>query len=418
MTKTNSTLPKTVIYATDLRTTVAVAVGLLVIALIGSAAPPAQAQTFTILHSFAGPDGKSPYAGVTMDQTGNLYGTTFEGGNTGGDCGSNGCGTVFELKPEGSGWILHPLYTFSGPDGANPTARVIIGPDGNLYGTTGSGGAADLGTVFRLRPPAIACKTALCPWTETVLHSFQGGSDGELPQYGDLVFDQQGNIYGTAPYGGSPTPNCSSGCGVAYELTPSNGGWTESILYRFQGENDGGVPFAGLIFDTAGNLYGTTALGGTDFGVVYMLSPSEGGWTESVIYTFPFDADPYGGLIFDQIGNLYGITNGPTQDQTVVYELTPAGSGWTFNQLYSFYVGSFAKLTMDPAGNLYGTLFAADLEVFRLTPSNGQWTQTGFTGGVGDFRYGSVILDASGNVYATASGAGSYGVGAVFEITL
>ena len=104
--------------------------------------------------------------------------------------------------------------------------------------------------------------------------------------------------------------------------------------------------------------------------------------------------------------------------QTVVYELTPAGSGWTFNQLYSFYVGSFAKLTMDPAGNLYGTLFAADLEVFRLTPSNGQWTQTGFTGGVGDFRYGSVILDASGNVYATASGAGSYGVGAVFEITL
>jgi hypothetical protein len=146
--------------------------------------------------------------------------------------------------------------------------------------------------------------------------------------------------------------------------------------------------------------------------------PSEGGWTESVIYAFPFDADPYGGLIFDQIGNLYGITNGPTQDQTVVYELTPAGSGWTFNQLYSFYVGSFAKLTMDPAGNLYGTLFAAGLDVFRLTPSNGQWTQTGFTGGVGDFRYGSVILDASGNVYATASGAGSYGVGAVFEITL
>ncbi|MGA2371011.1 MAG: choice-of-anchor tandem repeat GloVer-containing protein [Candidatus Korobacteraceae bacterium] len=386
--------------------------GLLIVLL---AAIAAQAQTFTTLHSFTGgSDGAIPEAGLTMDAAGNLYGTTANGGHTG--CFSS-CGTVFKLKHEASGWILNPLYAFSGSDGANPEARVIVGPDGNLYGTTAYGGTADQGTVFKLSPPPSACKAFLCPWTETVLYSFQGDSDGEQPQYGDLVFDHQGNIYGTTPYGGAGS-GCYPTCGVVYELSPSHGGWTESILYRFQGGNDGGEPFAGLIFDAAGNLYGTAEYGGANYqGVVYKLSPSENGWTESVIYTFTF-GQPYGGLIFDQAGNLYGVTS--EGEEPFVYELTPSGGAWTFNQLYQFsntYLGSLAKLTMDPAGNLYGTLADGDAKVFRLTLSDGQWTQTGFNGGAGDAPYGNVILDASGNVYTTASGGGTHGYGVVFEIT-
>ncbi len=381
--------------------------------------PAAAAQTFTVLHNFTGEgDGAFPEAGLTMDRGGNLYGTAVYGGYTGGNCSPSGCGTVFELRHQGSGWILNSLYAFTGPDGNSPQARVIIGPDGNLYGTTTYGGTADQGTVFKLSPPPSVCKTALCPWRETVLYSFEGGNDGEQPQLGDLVLDQQGNIYGTTPFGGAS--NCSEGCGVVYELTPSNGGWTESILYRFQGGNDGASPFAGLIFDSAGNLYGTGAYGGANAqGVVYKLSPSESGWTQSVIYAFPsFFGEPYGGLIFDQAGNLYGVTSEGTAP--FVYELTPTGDAWTFNQLYQFintYVGSLAKLAMDPAGNLYGTVADGNVEVFRLTLSNGQWTQTGFNGGAGAAPYGNVILDASGNVYTTASVGGTHGDGVVFEIT-
>jgi uncharacterized repeat protein (TIGR03803 family) len=381
---------------------------------------PAHAQTFAVLHNFAGSDGALPYAGLTMDRAGNLYGTAAFGGNTGGNCGASGCGTVFELKREGSGWILNPLYAFSGPDGNSPQARVVFGPDGNLYGTTTYGGTADQGTVFRLQPPPSVCKAIRCPWTETVLYSFRGDNDGEQPQLGDLIFDRQGNIYGTTPYGGTPS-GCYDACGVVYELTPSNGGWTESILYRFQGGDDGAYPYAGLLFDTAGNLYGTAEYGGADYeGVVYKLSPSGSGWTGSVLYSFGIDfGQPYGGLISDQAGNLYGVTSTMTTNNTVVYELTPTNGSWTFNQLYSFpaYVGSLAKLAVDPAGGLYGTILEFSPEVFQLTLSNGQWTQTGFNGSAGNYPYGNVILDASGNVYGTASEGGTHNEGVVFEIT-
>jgi len=393
---------------------------MLVSALLLFATLQLQAQTFTVLHNFTGPEGDYPYAGLTMDRAGNLYGTAGNGGNTEGQCSTSGCGTVFELKHEGSGWILDPLYAFSGPDGNSPQARVIIGPDGNLYGTTTYGGTANAGTVFKLSPPPSACKIALCPWRETVLYSFQGGSDGEQPQSGDLLFDQQGDIYGTTPYGGTGS-GCFANCGVVYKLTPSNGAWTESVLYRFQGGNDGAFPFAGLIFDTAGNLYGTAEFGGTGFyGVVYKLSPSESGWTESVIYAFGDDpSQPYGGLISDQSGNLYGVTSTMTTENTVVYELTPTDGAWSYQQLYSFpaYVGSVAKLTMDAAGRLYGTILLGGPEVFQLTFSNGQWTQTGFTGSAGDYPFGSVVLDASGNVYSTANQGGTFDKGVVFEIT-
>ena len=345
-----------------------------------------------------------------MDRAGRLYGTASSGGRPSCDY----CGTVFKMEHNGSSWLLVPLYEFSGPDGATPQARVIIGPNGNLYGTTTYGGSAGKGVVFRLQPPATACKSVLCPWRETVLYSFAGGSDGAHPEFGDLTFDRQGDIYGTTPNGGSSS-SCAGGCGVVYELSPSSGGWTEKILYSFQGGQDGAAPYAGVVFDNAGNLYGTAVFGGTgQVGTVYKLTPSGSGWTESTIYTFTFQSDggqPYGGLIFDAAGNLYGTTLLNT-----VYELTRSSGGWAFQLLYTFnvYEGSAATLTFDPAGNLYGTLAEADQEVFRLTLSGGQWTLTGFAGAIGAFPMGNVVLDASGNLYTTAAG---FGQGYVFEVT-
>ena len=375
----------------------------------------AQAQTYTALHKFTGPDGDYPAAGLSMDRAGNLYGTASQGGNFN-DCDGAGCGTVFELERKASGWIFSVLYAFSGPDGQYPLDRVILGPDGNLYGTTPSGGAYGYGVVFRLQPPPTVCKATLCPWTETVLHSFTGGSDGAIPDWGDLAFDQAGNIYGTTPAGGSST--CTGGCGVVYELSPSNG-WKETVLYSFQNGTDGANPSAGIIFDQAGNLYGT-APGGRYGGVVYELSRSAGGWVETTLANLQSSA-PVGGLIFDSAGNLYGATLSPYgTGGPMVYELSPASGGWTLQEIYNFAgveEGSHAQVTMDPAGNLYGTLVDGWPEVFRLTQESGQWTLTGFNSGAGESPYGNVVLDTSGNLYTTAS-AGPVGyAGVIFEIT-
>ena len=238
----------------------------------------AQAQTFNVLHSFTGGgDGASPGAGLTMDKGGNFYGTTEHGGPG----GPNGYGTVFKLTHKGSGWALTPLYSFAGDDdGANPGARVIIGPNGTLYGTTSYGGGNGCGgngcgTVFSLRPPMNAPINVLTDWTETVLYRFTGGSDGALP-VGDLVFDQAGNIYGTTAGGGSSQE------GTVYELTPSNGNWTENVLWSFTGGNDGGKP-AGwrdlrqcrqpVRYNTGRRHYG--------YGSVFQLAPAGSGWSQN-----------------------------------------------------------------------------------------------------------------------------------------
>jgi uncharacterized repeat protein (TIGR03803 family) len=168
-----------------------------VLALTVALATAAQAQTFKVLHTFTGgADGGYPYAGLTMNRAGNLYGTAGGGGNTGGNCGNTGCGTVFKLAHVGSGWVFTPIYSFTGGnDGSTPEAGVVFGPDGSLYGTTGYGGQYGNGIVFNLKPSPTACKAALCPWTEIVLYSFPAG-DSPLP-LGDVVFDQVGNLYGS-----------------------------------------------------------------------------------------------------------------------------------------------------------------------------------------------------------------------------
>jgi len=384
-----------------------------------------QAQTLTVLHNFTGGgDGAEPQAGVTMDRAGNLYGTASSGGA--------GLGTVFRLARAGSGWVLTPLYSFAGgSDGAFPQAGVIIGSNGTLYGSTTFGGAGASGTVFNVRPTATACKSALCPWMETVLYSFQGGSDGAHPRYGDLVFDPAGNIYGTTYDGGDDDG------GTVFELLPSGGGWTEEVLHRFPSSMDGKGPMSGLVLDATGNLYGTTFKGGQyEAGTVFSLHPSGSSWTENTLYSFKDQADgssPIGGLIFDQSGNLYGSSADGMSNGGVIFEMTPQLSGsWTFNVLFGFVYpgdydcpGPWSSLTADAVGNLYGTaIFDGSYQngsVFKLTPSNGGWTYTDlhdFTGqSDGGMPVGGVVLDAQGNLYGTTSAGGSLNLGVVFEIT-
>ena len=405
----------------------------------------AQAQTYTVIHTFTGQgeDGANPYAGLAMDRAGNLYGVTEYGGT--GPCstqGTHGCGTVFRMKPSGSGWIYEPLYSFTGAsnnDGAYPFfGGLTIGRDGSLYGTTLEGGLDQscngnpgCGTVFNLRPGPTPPATPLTPWTETVLYRFQQAPDGNFPE-GLLAFDSAGNIYGGTVYGGT---NDYYYWGTIFKLTPSAGEWTESLIYSFYGEPDGADPFGGVVADQAGNLYGTTFAGGTDnAGTLFELTPSGYGWTENVLYRFIANGtQPYSAPIFDSAGNLYGSTTaGEQTDSPVIYEMSPSYLGWTYSVLYTFSryysSGPAAPLLLDASGNLYGTTIG-DLDgygsVFKLSPYDGQWLLKKlhvFTrGSDGGTPYSNVVMDAQGNLYGTASvGGNSYcveGCGVVWELT-
>jgi uncharacterized repeat protein (TIGR03803 family) len=250
-------------------------------------APMAQAQQYRYskLHDFTGStDGATPTAGLVMDSTGKLYGIASAGGV--------GYGTVFRLVKK-SGWIFTPLYEFGVlPDGEGSHSRVLVAPDGGVYGATISGGTGNCsfngysgcGTVFNLKPKPSVCKSALCFWDETQLYLLTGASDGASP-YGDLTPDASGNLYGSVYRGGG------NGCGLIYELVKGKP-WTETVLYSFLCGNDGNSPHAGVVFDKSGNLYGTTIFGGQyGYGVIFELTPSGSGWTERVIYTFQGGSD-------------------------------------------------------------------------------------------------------------------------------
>jgi uncharacterized repeat protein (TIGR03803 family) len=265
-----------------------------------------------VLHSFNGSDGSHPQAGLIFDAAGNLYGTTYGGG-------ASGYGTVFKLTPNADGsWTESVLHSFNGSDGSSPFAGLIFDAAGNLYGTTSLGGGSNFGTVFKLTPNADGS------WAESVLHSFIG-SDGSYPLAG-LIFDAAGNLYGTTEFGGS---GCGgSGCGVVFKLTPNaDGSWTESVLRRFGGTR-AKCPEAGLIFDGAGNLYGTASSGNRDYGAAFKLSPNlDGSWAYSLIHVFQGNpaANPLGGLVLGSGGTLYGVTSecGASDCGGVVYQITP-----------------------------------------------------------------------------------------------
>jgi uncharacterized repeat protein (TIGR03803 family) len=339
----------------------------------------------TVLHSFCKrsgcTDGATPYAGVVIDQNGNLYGTTSAGGTYSNmSCGSIGCGVVFKLTPNGKYTVFYNFCAkFGCDDGALPLAGLVFDQKGNLYGTTRNGGAFDSGTVFKLTPTG----------KETVLYSFCGSNcdDGALPLAG-LVFDQKGNLYGTTSYGGASNSSCVQGCGVVFKLTPAG---KETLLYSFCAQNnciDGAVPYAGLIVDQTGNLYGTTLGGGAyhDSGVVFKITPAG---KETVLYSFCAqgypnctDGDaPFAGVVLDQKGNLYGTTSqGGAYNfyAGAVFKLTPTGKETVLHSFCAQIIhcpdgeNPLAGLIFDQKGNLYGTAAAGGANnsgvIFKLTP--------------------------------------------------
>ncbi len=402
----------------------------------------AQAQTFRILHTFTGPDGDEP-DGLLMDRGGRLYGTVGAGG-------SSNRGLVFRAVELG-GWIVTPLHQFVPPltNGSGPGAPAF-GRDGNIYGVTGGGGdlggncvsdGQGCGVVFKLQPSAIACGSFVCPWNETALYAFTGHpTDGDIPS-GGVTFDTAGNLYGTTSYGGNgvcaqpPLPNY--GCGIVYKLSPSGNGWTETVIYNFQGANDGHSPAGNLIVDAAGNLYGTAQGGSGGDGVIYELSPSNGAWTQTIIHSFQGSDGNYpGALIADPSGNLYGITgSGGASNFGTVFELTQPGT-WNFQLLYSFPSGSTGQypeggLARDSAGNLYGATQDGGTNdygvAFKLSFSNGNWVESvlhSFDGDPDGFYPSVQLVDSAGNIYGTSETGGDtqdcypdFGCGTLWRIT-
>jgi len=389
--------------------------------------------SYKVVFSFRGGTAKTPSSGLVQDAAGNAFGTTAESGAV------HPYGTVYELSPT-SGY--HSIYSFQdSPDGRLPQGNLVVDAAGNLYGTTVYGGAnksgcnrLGCGTVFKLSPP-----TNGGTWTETVLYSFTGGSDGSNPQAG-VILDSAGNLFGTTKGGG----------GVVFELTAGQGDqWAETILYSFDG-GEGALPLGGLLFDGAGNLYGTTsAFGPRSGGCAFELSPAQNGtWTLTLIYAFDGSngsqdgLGPGAGLIFDTNGNLYGTTvYGGTSRQDggagygTVFQLTPTEAGWTENVLYSFggHHGAIpeSSLVIDTTGNLYGTTYQGGLAgtacpsgcgtIFKLSKGeNGQWTEKVFRF-PSDTKLGAqptapLILDTKGRAYGTTTRGGAEFEGVIFKM--
>ncbi len=364
------------------------------------------AQTFTVVHSFAGgSDGATPLAGLTIDRFGKLYGTTS-------DIEIGGGGGAFDLRNAGLGWTLSTLSNLQRQLSAiYPASKLVWGPDGALYGTTTLGGvegvcdnSSGCGTVFRLQAPTRICGSLVCPWTGTVLYAFQSIQDGYEP--GQIVFDSAGNIYGTTSLGGTSS-NCGlDGCGTVFKLANSGGAWTKTTLYNFNGGVDGGGPNGGVILDAAGNLYGTA-------GFVYELSPSGGGWTLTILHTFSGEYGARGPLVTDTSGNLYGVAEN-NSGAGLVFELAQPGT-WTYEVLSDSLPNSpNGGLVFDTAWNLYGTTFGGgafgDGTAFELMHTNGSWTVIDlhdFTFSDGSSINGGMTFDANGNLYGTSQTGGT-----------
>ena len=383
------------------------------------------APKYKVLHAFgAGNDGGGLWTSVIFDKKGSLFGATSGGG-------MHGYGIIFKLTPRTNGrWSETILHSFANgdPDGSEPNGGLIQDARGNWYGTTSRDGTHHGGTAFQLTHE-------LDGWTVKVIYAFGDHSgDGGEPTAG-LVMDKSGNLYGTNPKGGARNGNG----GTAFELTPGGDGWHEAVLHRFIENGDGGGAYAGVILDSAGNLYGTTRGGGAyGVGTVYELRRTSGGWREAILHSFDNNGkDGYtpgwGTLVMDASGSLFGTTEvgGHTSfGGGTVFQLTKLADGsWKEAILYNFVNGSTgwgpgAGVVMDKSSNLYGTTIYGGSGcgvVYKLAPApTGKWTYTvlhTFTGNDGCQPDANLILDDKGNLYGTTATGGAYGGGVVFELT-
>jgi len=287
---------------------------------------------YTSLYTLNGTTQGDAIQGIALDAKGNIYGATEEGGDL--SCGNgHGCGIVFELKrptKEGGQWVFSVLHAFTGPpDGDSPFAGVTLDQGGTVYGTS-AGGSLGYGAVYRVSPP-----TKKGPWTETVVYSFDAGSNLGTGPGGPVTFDGSGNMYGTTLFGGDLNCSGGAGCGVVFELSPQQGGtWTYTNLYSFQDGSDGAVPSGNIVIDSKGNIYSTTtAGGGSKAGIAFKLSPPQqkgGAWIETILHSFkvPVSGGDNGGLIWGKWGDLYGVTylggtGCPGNGCGTVFELQP-----------------------------------------------------------------------------------------------
>jgi uncharacterized repeat protein (TIGR03803 family) len=331
--------------------------------------PTPDGWVHTVLYSFTGgADGGEPYKGVTLDREGNLYGTAVTGGS--GNC-EGGCGVVYKLTNSGGTWNQKVIHAFTGgDDGSGPGARVTVDRGGNIYGMTPTGGVNGLGTIYKIHQAGDA-------WNFTVIHPFTGGADGGSGSAGRMIL-RKGRLYGAATTGGN------YGSGVVFELTPAGvGGWHFKTIYSFHGQPDGSFPYGALLFDHLGNIYGTTYYGGDNgIGAVYKLSPRPvGEWDENVIYSFQEGSDgnsPISNLVFDSAGNLYGTTSEGGLGSGTIFKLSPIGGGqWTETVVHPFQGppdGAFAYngMVVDRFGNFYGaTVHGGENDdgcVYKFTP--------------------------------------------------
>jgi uncharacterized repeat protein (TIGR03803 family) len=370
-----------------------------------------------VVYNFSGGnDGGNAATGLTLDKTGNVYGTTVVGG-------TYQCGTIFELAPQQNPpWSESVLYNFTCyGDGKNPHGGVTLDPQGNLVGTTVAGGvgycAGDgCGVVFKY-----------ASGTESVLYGFTGNRDGFGPG-SPVTIDGSGNIYSTTPDGGA------SGVGTIYEL--QNGKAKVNVLHAFSGGKDGGTgSLGGLLRDSSGNLYGVTETGGTlSYGTVYRVSTGANGKGKlTTLYTFkgtPDAGSPYGGLVADNSGNLYGTTYyGGANGLGAVFELVRKGNKYKEHVVYSFKGGNDGSLTTSTLvfgsnGELYGTTSGGGGTcdcgtIYSVSPKTGKEKVLHSFGGTGDgaFAYYGLTPDGHGNFLGTTVAGGSFGQGTVFEFT-
>ncbi len=376
----------------------------------------------TVIYSFnCGPNNCGLDGPLARDSAGNLYGTTFLGGST--TCyGGQGCGTVYELSPDGQGgWIETTIYEFQGgSDGSNPISGVILDVAGNLYGTTQGGGPNNGGTVFTLTHSAKG-------WTESILGNFSSETLGQAPN--GLVFDDAGNLYGTTYAGGT---NCNNqGCGTVFELSPTDNGWAQTVLYNFNQQPDAAYPSSSLVFDHLGNLYGTTQGGGAyGYGAVFTLKKSSAGWKEGVLWNFTSGEDgaqPLSVVVYQSA--LYGTTtSGGNFNVGTIFQLTPALGNWNMNVIHTFTGGNdggvpFAGL-LKAGNNLYGTTFLGGLHeygtVFQLhSQSDGTWNENviySFTGGNDGGNPANQLIAGPGSLFGTTFNTPNL-TSAVYELT-